>query len=87
MCDIPEEYEMTERNCSLRQGNICTLDGEPCEFSEEGKDMVRITVYTKDGPLAHYDGKDLKDAEEALAELLELHPGITNARFDNLDSE
>ena len=49
--------------------------------------MVRVTIYTKDGPLAHYDGKDLADAEEALAELLELHSDITEARFDNLNVE
>lgn len=49
--------------------------------------MVRITVYTRDGPLGHYDGKDQLDAEEALAELLELHDGITEARFDNIPDQ
>lgn len=46
--------------------------------------MVRVTVYTADGPLAHYDGKNWTDAEEALSELLELHTGITEARFDTI---
>ena len=49
--------------------------------------MVRVTVYTKDGPLCHYDGKNQLDAEEALAELLELHDGITEARFDNIPDQ
>ena len=49
--------------------------------------MVRVTVYTEEGPLCHYDGKNQQDAEEALAELLELHNGITEARFDNIPDQ
>ncbi len=49
--------------------------------------MIRVTVYTKDGPLCHYDGKDWEDAEDALAELLELHDGIAEARFDNIPDQ
>ena len=49
--------------------------------------MVRVTVYTKDGPLAHYDGKDMADAELTLLYLLELYDGITEARFDNIPDQ